>query len=84
VNGIRNKFTNNDLNILLKLSINIFLVIYFFCWYTGPLQIWLTVSKFDRDLNIIEGLLTGSIDETINADSIRPEEFRRDSNTDCL
>lgn len=51
--------------------------------HTSPL--WLVVSEFERDdLNIIDGLLVGSIDETINADSIRPEEFRRDSNIDCL
>jgi len=46
--------------------------------------VWLIVSKFERDLIIIDGLLAGSIDETINADSIRPEEFRRVSNADCL
>jgi len=71
------------INYLNYLLINIYLFIYFCCLHT-VLLVWLSVSKFEWDLIIIDGLLAGSIDETINADSILPEEFRCDPNTDCL
>lgn len=52
-------------------------------WHTS--SFWLSVFECERDLiTIFCGLLVGNIDDTIKADSIRPDECCRDSETDCF